>query len=67
MNLLTATPTLEMGIDIGDLSATVACSVPPTATNYLQRIALAGHKTGNSLIFTLANVRAHDLYFFAEP
>ncbi|MCP4532708.1 MAG: hypothetical protein GY831_15985, partial [Delftia sp.] len=29
-NLLAATPTLEMGIDIGDLSATLACAVPPS-------------------------------------
>ncbi len=66
-NLLTATPTLEMGIDIGDLSATMACSVPPASANYLQRIGRAGRETGNSLILTLANTRPHDLYFFAEP
>ena len=66
-NLLTATPTLELGIDIGDLSSTMACSVPPAAANYLQRIGRAGRKTGNSLILTLANAQPHDLYFFEEP
>ena len=66
-NLLTATPTLELGIDIGDLSATMACSVPPATANYLQRIGRAGRKTGNSLILALANARPHDLYFFEEP
>ncbi len=66
-NLLTATPTLEMGIDIGDLSTTMACSVPPASANYLQRIGRAGRETGNSLILTLANTRPHDLYFFSEP
>ncbi|MCP4519384.1 MAG: helicase, partial [Delftia sp.] len=66
-NLLAATPTLEMGIDIGDLSATLACAVPPSTANYLQRIGRAGRKTGNSLVLALANVRPHDLYFFAEP
>lgn len=66
-NLLTATPTLELGIDIGDLSSTLACSVPPAPTNYLQRIGRAGRKTGNSLILTLANAQPHDLYFFEEP
>jgi len=66
-NLLTATPTLELGIDIGDLSATMACSVPPATANYLQRIGRAGRETGNSLILTLANAQPHDLYFFEEP
>ena len=66
-NLLTATPTLEMGIDIGDLSATMTSSVPPTTANYLQRIGRAGRKTGNSLILALAISRPHDLYFYAEP
>src|SRR5690554_886787 len=36
-NLLSCTPTLEMGIDIGDLSSAILCSVPPTQANYLQR------------------------------
>ncbi len=66
-NLITATPTLEMGIDIGDLSATLATSIPPTAANYLQRIGRAGRKTGNSLVLAQALVRPHDLYFYAEP
>ncbi len=66
-NLLACTPTLEMGIDVGDLSSTMVCSVPPTATNYLQRIGRAGRATGNALIFALANVRPHDLYFFDDP
>jgi len=66
-NLLTATPTLELGIDIGDLSSTMACSVPPAPANYLQRIGRAGRQTGNSLILILANAKPHDLYFFEEP
>lgn len=66
-NLLTATPTLELGIDIGDLSATMACSVPPAPANYLQRTGRAGRQTGNSLILTFANAQPHDLYFFDEP
>ena len=31
-NLLSCTPTLEMGIDIGDLSSLILCSVPPSAS-----------------------------------
>jgi DEAD/DEAH box helicase domain-containing protein len=66
-NLLSCTPTLEMGIDIGDLSSIILCSVPPAQANYLQRIGRAGRQDGNSLNFTVANADPHDLYFFAEP
>ena len=45
-NLLTCTPTLEMGIDIGDLSSVMLCSVPPLAANYLQRVGRAGARPG---------------------
>lgn len=67
VNLLSATPTLEMGIDIGDLSTVLLCSVPPAQANYLQRIGRAGRKDGNSLSVTVANGRPHDLYFYDEP
>lgn len=67
INLLSATPTLEMGIDIGDLSAVLLCSVPPAQANYLQRVGRAGRKTGNALATTVAGGRPHDLYFWANP
>lgn len=66
-NLLSCTPTLEMGIDIGDLSSVILCSVPPAQANYLQRIGRAGRRDGNALNLTVANARPHDLYFFAAP
>ncbi len=66
-NLLSCTPTLEMGIDIGDLSSTFLCSVPPTQSNYLQRIGRAGREDGNSFALTVAGGRPHDLYFFNSP
>ena len=66
-NLLSCTPTLEMGIDIGDLSSLILCSVPPAQANYLQRVGRAGRKDGNSLAVTVANGQPHDLYFYARP
>ena len=66
-NLFVCTPTLELGIDIGDLSAAMLCSVPPTTSNYLQRIGRTGRETGNAFCLTLANSRPHDLYFHAQP
>ena len=66
-NLLSCTPTLEMGIDIGTLSSAILCSVPPGQANYLQRIGRAGRRDGNSLVLTIAQARPHDLYFYAQP
>lgn len=66
-NLLSATPTLEMGIDIGDLSTVLLCSTPPTSASYLQRIGRAGRKDGNAFNATVANAQPHDLYFYSDP
>ena len=66
-NLLSATPTLELGIDIGDLSTVVLCSVPPAQANYLQRIGRAGRRDGNAFTATVATGQPHDLYFYADP
>ncbi|HDN9016128.1 TPA: DEAD/DEAH box helicase [Aeromonas salmonicida] len=67
INLLSATPTLEMGIDVGDLSSVLLCSVPPAQANYLQRIGRAGRKDGNALNITVAEGNPHDQFFFEEP
>ena len=66
-NVLTATPTLEMGIDIGDLSAVMLTSVPPGPANYIQRVGRAGRATGNSLVTTFAGSDSHSLYYLSEP
>ncbi len=66
-NLLSATSTLEMGINIGDLSTVLLCSVPPEPANYLQRIGRAGRRDGNALVAAIVNGTPHDLYFYGEP
>lgn len=66
-NLLSATPTLEMGVDIGSLSSVLLCSVPPNQASYLQRLGRAGRRDGNAVTTTLADgASPHDLYFFEE-
>ncbi len=67
VNLLSATSTLEMGIDIGDLSTVLLCSMPPEQANYLQRIGRAGRKDGNAIAITMVDKSAHAQYFWQDP
>ena len=66
-NLLSCTPTLELGIDIGDLSSVLLCSVPPEQAAFMQRIGRAGRTDGNAVVSTIAEGQPHDLYFWADP
>ena len=67
INLLSATPTLEMGIDVGSLSTTVMTSVPPGQSQYLQRSGRAGRRDGNSFNLVLSKNKPYDQYYYAEP
>ena len=67
VNVLTCTPTLEMGIDIGDLSTVILASMPPSQARYIQRAGRAGRRDGNSLVLTVANSKPHDMYFYQHP
>lgn len=66
-NLISATPTLQMGIDNGDLSTLLLGSVPPEEAYYVQRMGRSGWRDGNALNIVLANSRAHDLQFWEDP
>ncbi|TVQ55294.1 MAG: DUF1998 domain-containing protein [Spirulina sp. DLM2.Bin59] len=66
-NLLSATSTLEMGINIGDLSTVFLSAVPPTPANFQQRIGRAGRRDGNAFVNVIASGQFHDLYFYTQP
>ena len=66
-NVLVATPTLEMGIDIGDLSTVMLGSLPRSVSSYLQRVGRAGRLTGNSLILAYVRGRGEHLPKLFEP
>ena len=64
---LTCTSTLEMGIDIGDLSSTMLCSMPPQYGELSAADRSGGWATGTALIVSVVNQRPHDLFFYARP
>ncbi|WP_024794787.1 DEAD/DEAH box helicase [Tomitella biformata] len=66
-NVLVATPTLEMGIDIGDLSTVMLGSLPRTVSSYLQRVGRAGRLTGNSLVLAFVRGRGEHLPKLFDP
>ncbi|WP_411815557.1 DEAD/DEAH box helicase [Gordonia sp. SND2] len=66
-NVLVATPTLEMGIDIGDLSTVMLGSLPRTVSSYLQRVGRAGRLTGNSLVLAFVRGRGEHLPKLYDP
>ena len=68
VNVLSATSTLEMGIDIGDLNTVFLAGLPDSAAGYLQRIGRAGRASGNSLVVNFARSSSkYDLYAFENP
>ena len=66
-NVLVATPTLEMGIDIGDLSTVMLASLPASVSSYVQRVGRAGRLTGNSLVVALIRGRGLALAQIVDP
>ncbi len=67
VNVIVATPTLEMGVDIGKLEMTMMRNIPPTPANYAQRSGRAGRRHRIAVVFAYAGGSQHDRYFFNDP
>ena len=66
-NVLVATPTLEMGIDIGDLSTVMLGSLPATVASYVQRVGRAGRRSGSALALAYVPGRRSQLPILDAP
>ncbi|WIK82253.1 DEAD/DEAH box helicase [Micrococcus lylae] len=66
-NVLVATPTLEMGIDIGDLSTVMLSSLPKAVAQYVQRVGRAGRLTGNAFSLAFVTGRGDQLPRLGNP
>jgi helicase-like protein/uncharacterized protein DUF1998 len=63
--ILFCSPTMELGVDIKDLSAVHMRNVPPTPANYAQRSGRAGRGGKAALVMAFASHgNVHDRYFF---
>ncbi len=62
-----ATPTLELGIDIGYLDAVIMASPPPSYAKYLQRAGRAGRRGRKGYIFMVLADDPIDAYYERNP
>jgi hypothetical protein len=67
VNALVCTPTLELGVDIGQLDAVLMRNVPPLPANYWQRAGRAGRRHRMAVDLTYCRPVSHDRAYFADP
>lgn len=67
VNAFVCTPTLELGVDIGQLDTVLMRNVPPLPANYWQRAGRAGRRHRMAVDLTYCRPLSHDRAYFADP
>jgi len=67
VEVLVCSPTLELGVDIGDLHSVLLRNAPPGPANYVQRAGRAGRRLRIGFVSTFCSTGPHDRHCFEDP
>lgn len=68
LNVLQCSTTMEMGVDIGDIDFVLLTTVPPAASNYMQRVGRAGRSgQTRAVAFSFCNDTPTGVAAFGNP